>query len=472
MKAFLKKLFDPQGFGEPSQAQGGLVGMREGYGRCIAVAWPATVESLLNAMLAFVSTIMVGTLGDRAISAVGVTTQPKYLLLTFLLSLNIGVTAVVARRKGENDIKGCCRSLKQSLMVSGVISVVMLLGSVLFARDLLFLAGAQNEYIEDSVAYFRIVMAGQFFGCLGMTINAAQRGFGNTKVPMVSNVVANVVNLVFNYLLINGIWIFPRMGVIGSAVATALSTFIIFLLALFSVVSSRSRGSLSIIGANSGTWHFEKKTLQSVYKVASSAFAEQAFMRFGFFTYASMVARLGTVPFATHQICMNIMNISFAVSDGFGVAATSLVGQSLGAKHPNLARVYGTISQRCSMVFGLVLCALFLLFRKQLIMLFTDEAEIITMGAQIMYIIAVTSLVQTSQVVISGCLRGAGDTRFVAVSSLISVGAIRPGLSWLLCYPLGLGLIGAWLGLFADQLLRLGLNSARFRSGKWTAIRL
>ncbi|MCE5235162.1 MAG: MATE family efflux transporter [Eubacteriales bacterium] len=472
MKAFLRKLFDPSCFIEPSQIQGGLVSIREGYGRCVNVAWPATVESLLNVMLGFVDTIMVGVLGDRAISAVGVTTQPKYLMLMFLLSLNVGVTAIVARRKGEGDIKGCCRSLKQSLMVSAILSVLVLVGSYFFATELLALAGAQSDYLADSVTYFRIVMIGQFFGCLGMTINAAQRGYGNTKVPMISNILANIVNLGLNYLLINGIWFFPRLGVIGSAVSTAVSTLVIFLLALYSVTSNRSRGGLSIVGPASGTWRFEKNTLKSVNKVASSALVEQAFMRFGFFTYASMVARLGTMPFATHQICMNIINISFAVSDGFGVAATSLVGQALGAKRSDLARVYGTIAQRCSMVFGLVLCGLFLLLRSQLIMLFTDEQEIIRMGAQIMLIIAATSLAQTSQVVISGCLRGAGDTRFVAISSLLSVGAIRPGLSWLLCYPLGFGLIGAWLGLFADQLLRLLMNAARFKSGKWTRISL
>jgi putative MATE family efflux protein len=472
MKAFLKKQFDPQSFIKPSQVQGGLVSIKEGYGRCVNVAWPAMVESLLNVMLGLVDTIMVGVLGDRAISAVGVTTQPKFLMLMFLLSLNTGVTAIVARRKGERDIKGCCRSLKQSLMVSMGISVLVVTGSFLFSRDLLTLAGAQSEYINDSITYYRIVMVGQFFGCLGMTINAAQRGYGNTKVPMNSNIIANIVNLVLNYLLINGIWFFPRLGLIGSAVSTAISTLIIFLLALYSVTSHVSRGGLSIVGANSGTWHFEKKTMKSIYKVASSALVEQAFLRVGFFTYAAMVARLGTTPFATHQICMNLYNVSFAVSDGFGVAATSLVGQSLGAKRPDLARVYGSIAQRCSMVCGLLLSAVFIVFREQFIMLFTNEQEIIRIGGYIMLIIAATSIAQTSQVVMSGCLRGAGDTRFVAVSSLLSVGAVRPGLSWLLCYPLGFGLIGAWIGLFADQLLRLILNAARFKSGKWTEIKL
>ncbi len=472
MNAFLKKLFDPQNFIKPSQIQGGLVSIQEGYGRCINVAWPAMVESLLSVMLGFMDTVMVSGLGERAISAVGVTTQPKFLMLMFLLSLNIGVTAIVARRKGEGDIKGCCRTLKQSLMVSMGLSVLVVAGSFLFSKSLLVLAGAQSEYLNDSIAYFRIVMIGQFFGCLGMTINAAQRGYGNTKAPMTSNILANIVNIVFNYLLINGIWFFPRLGVVGAAIATAMSTFVIFLLALYSVTSHTSHGRLSIIGANSGTWQFEIKTLKSIYKVASSALLEQAFLRLGFFVYAAMVARLGTTPFATHQICMNIYNVSFAISDGFGIAATTLVGQSLGAKRPDLARVYGSIAQRSSMVFGLFLSAIFILLREQFIMLFTNEQEIIRIGGYIMLIIAATSVAQTSQVVISGCLRGAGDTRYVAISSLVSVSVVRPALSWLLCYPLGFGLICAWIGLFSDQLLRLILNAARFKSGKWTQIKL
>ena len=107
-----------------------------------------------------------------------------------------------------------------------------------------------------------------------------------------------------------------------------------------------------------------------------------------------------------------------------------------------------------------------------MILLFNDEPAIVALGAQIVLIVAATCLAQTSQVVISGCLRGAGDSRYVALTSFISIAIIRPALSWLLCYPVGWGVIGAWIGLFGDQFLRLVLNFIRFRSGKWFEIEL
>ena len=100
-------------------------------------------------------------------------------------------------------------------------------------------------------------------------------------------------------------------------------------------------------------------------KLCASCFVEQIFMRFGFFTYASLVARLGTIEFATHQICMNIINVSFGFSDGFGIASTSLVGQELGAKRPDLAMLYGKVGQRCSFCIGILLAVLFTAFRRE-----------------------------------------------------------------------------------------------------------
>lgn len=121
---------------------------------------------------------------------------------------------------------------------------------------------------------------------------------------------------------------------------------------------------------------------------------------------------------------------------------------------------------------GVVLAAMFVIFRRDLILLFNNDPDVVALGSQIVYIIAITSLAQTSQVVISGCLRGAGDSKFVAVSSFICVGVIRTVFSWFLCYPCGLGLVGLWLGLFSDQFMRLVLNFIRFRSAKWTKIEL
>ena len=117
-----------------------------------------------------------------------------------------------------------------------------------------------------------------------------------------------------------------------------------------------------------------------------------------------------------------------------------------------------------------VLFFLFIFARHFLVSLFTNDADVIAMGGVIMIIIAFTTHIQTAQVVYSGCLRGSGDTKFVALSSFVSIGIIRPLLSWVLCFPCGLGLVGAWLGLFGDQTMRLLFCMTRFCGGKWTKI--
>lgn len=210
--------------------------------------------------------------------------------------------------------------------------------------------------------------------------------------------------------------------------------------------------------------------MSSIISISGSAMVEQVFMRIGFFTYAKIVATLGTVAFATHQVCMNIINLSFAFGDGLGVAASSLVGQSLGEKRPDMALIYGKTGQRMAFGVSTVLFFLFLFGGRFLVSLFSTDVQVQTLGAEIMVIIACTTHFQTSAVVFSGCLRGAGDTKFVAMTSFLSIGIIRPILSYLLCAPLGLGLVGAWLGLLADQFLRFSLNMFRFKGGRWTRI--
>lgn len=124
------------------------------------------------------------------------------------------------------------------------------------------------------------------------------------------------------------------------------------------------------------------------------------------------------------------------------------------------------------MLIGISLAALLIVFRRQLYGLFTNDPHVIALGMKLCYFVAVVCMIQTSQVVISGCLRGAGDSRYVALTSLLSIGTFRVGLSYLLCYPIGLGVYGAWIGFIVDQCTRLVLNYARFHKGKWSKIEL
>jgi putative MATE family efflux protein len=453
---------------KPGQLKGDLPLSQDAYMAFFKMAWPSALEAFLVSLVGSVDTMMVGTVGKGAIAAVGITNQPKFILLAMIFSLNTGITAVAARRKGQSDRAGANRILRTGILLSFFISLLMSVLGYIFANPILTFAGAEDSYMSDAMDYFRVVMFSIPFQSLNLTINAAQRGCGKTMISMWTNVISNIVNIIFNYFLINGIGIFPRLGVKGAAIATAMGAFTACMISIGSLL--RHNRYLSIY--QKAGWSIRKKELAPITKVSGSAFVEQVFLRIGFFAYAAIIARLGTTDYEAHLICMNILTISFAFGDGLSIAASALVGQNLGAKRPDLSIVYGKIGQRLALLVSTIIFFVFLFGRSLLVSLFTNDVDIIALGANVMILAALGTHMQTSQVVMSGCLRGAGDTAYVAVTSLISVAIIRPLLTWLLCFPAGLGLYGAWVALLLDQGFRLLSSFTRFSSGKWSSISL
>lgn len=468
MKKLLTKMLSIRNMLKVHQASGELPPSKEVYKRSCDMAWPSAIEAVLVSLIGSIDTMMVGGLGAGAIAAVGITNQPKFILLAMIFSLNVGVTAIVARRKGQNDHKGANDCLRQALVISLVMSFVMGAIGFAFARPILDFAGASVEYLDTAVTYFRIIMVSIVFTAVSLTINAAQRGAGNTKISMRTNIGANIFNLVFNYLLIHGIWIFPEMGVAGAAVASVIGAIVGCIMSINSLFKP---GNFLAFDFKGGV-RFDKRTLSAILSISGSAIVEQLCIRVGFFAYAKIVATLGTVAFATHQICMNVINISFAFGDGLAIASSSLVGQSLGEKRTDMAIIYGKVGQRLAFIVSTVLFFVFIFGRRLLVSLFSSDPEVIALGMVIMVVIAFSTHLQTSQVVLSGCLRGAGDTKFVALSAFVCIGILRPIVTYLLCITFGFGLIGAWIALFVDQGVRFVLSISRFSKGKWTKIEI
>lgn len=468
MLNIFKRLYSVSNMLKKQDIIGEVPDTRQVYKNAIDMAWPSAIEAVLVGLVSSIDIMMVGSLGASAIAAVGITNQPKFILLAIIFSLNVGVTAIVARRRGEKDREGANRCLRQALVICLMLSAILSVIGFTYARPLLLFAGAQADVIDYAVTYFRIIAIGNFFTSVSLTINAAQRGSGNTKISMRTNIIANIVNLTFNFLLINGHFGFPKLGVAGAAIATLLGNIVAFLMSLRSI--TKADGFLHI--RFKSDWKLDKETVKSIMSISSSSFVEQICMRVGFLVTTMLVASLGTIAFATHQICMNIVNLSFTFGDGLGIGASALVGQNLGAKRPDLATIYSKTIQRIALTVGAILFILFIGGRYFLVGLFTNDNSIILMGGKIMIIMAMMSPVQTVSVVIGGTLRGAGDTKFVAYSSLISIGIVRPLTTWLFCYPLGFGILGAWFSFMTDQCLRLLINSWRFKTGKWTKIRI
>lgn len=445
-------------------------GNKKGYQTAFHMAWPAVMESFFIALAGMIDSLMVSSLGPEAVAAVGLTTQPKFIGLCIFIATNVSVSALVARRKGEKDRYGANQVLFMAAAFTLVVGTLISMACVFFADPIIHLCGANEDTQAGAVRYFQIIMGGMMFNIISMAINAAQRGAGNTKIAMRTNVTSNVVNMIGNYLLIQGNLGFPKLGITGAALATVFGTVIACLMSILSVMKRDNFVSVPFIIKEKVRITLEPA--KNMFKVASSVFVEQIFMRIGFLTVSIMVAKLGTDAFAAHQVGMNVMSLSFSFGDGMQVAAVALCGRSLGEKRPDLARMYGTICQRIGNMISIVLSILYLTLGNWYFHLYFVEEDIIAMGARIMQVMTVIVLLQISQVIYMGCLRGAGDVVFTTCASTLSITIVRPSCAYLFCYVLEIGVVGIWLGIVCDQIVRVCLTNWRFKSGKWTKIKI
>lgn len=434
------------------------------------MAWPSIIESFFVAFAGLIDSLMVSSLGSYAVAAVGLTTQPKFMGLALFFATNVAVSALVARRRGERKQEEANRILSTVLVFIIVAAILISVLSVALAGPIISLCGSNAETHDSAVAYFRIVMGGMIFNCIQMGINSAQRGAGNTRITMRTNVTSNTVNIVFNYLLINGHLGFPALGIQGAALATVLGTVVACIMSILSIRKPDGFISLPYIISHRIGPAFTCFT--HLIRVGYSVFFEQILMRIGFMLTAVMAADQGTAAMAAHQVGMNIMGLSFSFGDGLQAAAVALIGRSLGAGDEKLAKEYGKLCRMFGIIISVCLVLIYFFGARPFMSLYFEEENIISIGVGIMRVIIFVVVFQISQVVYMGCLRGAGDTLYTAVASTVSVTVIRTLVSYLGGYVFGLGIIGIWLGVLGDQISRFLFASVRFKAGKWTKIKI
>lgn len=436
----------------------------------ISMAWPAVFESFFVALAGMVDSLMVSSMGAAAVAAIGLTTQPKFMGLAMFFAVNVSVSALVARRRGEQKKDAANQILLVAIMF--VLAAIVVVSSLCvgFANEIIHFCGSAQDTHESAVLYYRIIMGGMVFNVLSMVINAAQRGSGNTMIAMKTNITSNIVNMIGNYLLIQGHFGFPALGIKGAALATVFGTVVACCMSIHSLMKRDNFVSLPYLMEKKIKPSFEP--MVSIVKLGFSVFIEQLLMRVGFMSTAMMAAKMGTDAMAAHQVGMNIMGLTFSFGDGMQVAAVALIGRSLGEGKPDKAKAYGKTCQIIGLGISMMIAVVYFLGGEALYRLFFEEKVIVAYGVQIIRVIIIVALFQISQVVYMGCLRGAGDTTYTAVASTISVTFIRTTASYLFGFTFGLGMVGIWLGVLADQISRFLFASIRFKQGKWVKIHI
>lgn len=448
-----------------------MIGLEKGITKeAVRMAWPAVCESFFIALAGMVDSLMVSSMGASAVAAVGLTTQPKFMGLALFFAMNVSVSALVARRRGEKNQRSANQILLVAILFVIVATVVISSACVMWANEIINFCGSAPETHEPAVIYYRIIMGCMIFNVLSMVINAAQRGSGNTMIAMRTNIVSNVVNIIANYLLIQGHLGFPALGIAGAAIATVFGTVIACIMSFASLF--RRDGFVSIYYIMEQQIRPALEPVISIIKLGFSVFIEQILMRVGFMSTAMMAAKMGTNALAAHQVGMNILGLTFSFGDGMQVAAVALIGRSLGEGSPDKAKAYGKTCRMIGLGISCVLAVVYFFGGEWLYHLFFAEQEIVDIGVMIIRIMIIIVLFQVSQVIYMGCLRGAGDTTYTAIASTISVTIIRTSASYFFGFVMGLGMAGIWMGILADQISRFLFASIRFKQEKWTKIHI
>ena len=445
------------------------------YRDIFRIAWPSFLELLLTQLTSMADQIMVGHLpgqtGVQGLSAIGITTLPKFLMMTLVAALNVGSTAVVARYRGRGEQGRVNEVLRQALVLNFLLSVLFMLAGLLLAPQLLRMmggSGISREAYAFALQYFRIQMYGFVPLCMTFTITALLRGIGDSRNPLIYNTLANVVNVIFNYLLIFGSFGFPRMQVAGASLATVIGQNVAFVFALVMILNPKRYMHLE----NRTRFRFDPVIVRNIVRIGFPSMVEQLFMRLGIIIYTRTVIGLGDTAYATHQICMNIQTMTFMVGQAFSNAATTLTGQSLGKRRYDMAVNYAHDARNIGILVSLMVSYVMICHGRTVVSLYTSIPEIIEKGGSLLIMVGLTQPPQVVQYIYAGSLRGAGDTKFTAFTMLVTCMILRSGLSVLLVSRMKMGLIGAWYALVADQLVRSLMIVLHYRTGKWSRIRL
>ncbi|HHW49772.1 MAG TPA: MATE family efflux transporter [Clostridiaceae bacterium] len=434
-----------------------------------AITWPAFIELVMSTMFSMVDMIMVGNLSASAIAAVGLTIQPIFLLLAIFAAVNVGTTTLVAWNIGGKHLKRARAVTRQILLVNIFLGVIMSLIGIALAAPIVKFMGAKADTFDDAIKYLQIVSAGLLFQSVTMGITASLRGAGETIIPMLYNVGSNLLNVFGNYALIYGKLGFPKWGVAGAAVSTTASRFIACLAGLYVVFFSRKTLITLKIKDN---YRIDLDIIKRVFSIGLPAALEQFILQSGLMLFARTVSGLGTEDFAAHQIGLNISGLSFAPSMAFGVAATTLIGQSLGAGDEQRAEKNSSAVHRISMAVACFVGLVFILFSHPLARLYTKETTVAAMAGVVLKILALAQPGQSTQLTLAGALRGAGDTIYPLFASAIGIWIFRVIIAYIFVHIFKWGLIGAWVALLLDQYTRSAIVYLRYRSGKWKNIKV
>ena len=429
------------------------------------LAFPIVLTQMSQTVMHVVDSIFVGQLGAAQLGALGFAGIWLWTVFSLFNGCATGVQTFVSQTHGAGRDAECGRWAWQGFYAVVPLTALALFGFAAVAEPLFARLGTSEALREHALDYVRMRPIGFTGFALWIVLAAFFRGLGDTRTPLVATLIANAVNIVLDYGLVLGRLGLPAWGIAGAGVATSIAEWVgalVMLLAFARPSLRRAYGTRPVApdGAEIRRFLRTGAPIGGQWVLDMSAFA----------LFTTLVARMGDASMAATQAMISLLSLSFMQAIGIGLATTTLVGRYKGAGSLDAALRSLVSALKLAVALALAVAALFLLAPEALIGLYTDDAEVLRLARPLLALGAAFQLFDALQIVLSGALRGAGDTRWPFVAQTLLAWALRLPLVWLFAFVWEAGVVGAWYAEFVFILVLALALGWRFRTGAWKEV--
>ncbi|MCG9972979.1 MATE family efflux transporter [Christiangramia crocea] len=415
------------------------------FSKNLNIAYPVMLGQLGHVMVGLVDNLMIGRLGAAPLAAVSLGNALVFIAMSLGIGFSFAITPLIAEADGAEDLE-TGRSFFHHGLILSTLNGLFLFIILLIAKPALYYLDQPPEVVELAIPYLNIVAFSMLPLMAFQAFKQFADGLSQTRYAMYATLLANVVNVVFNYLLIYGIWIFPRLELEGAAIGTLISRFFM-LWFVWEILRRKSKFVEYFKWSKKEMlkWGIFKRLLELGFPTALQMFFEVAI----FTATVFLAGNLGTNPQAANQIALNLSSMTFMIAVGLGVTATIRVGNQVGLKaYRELRRISFSIFLLVFFIMG-IFAILFIILNNILPAFYIDNIEVVNLAAQLLIVAAVFQLSDGMQVVILGALRGLQDVKLPTLICFIAYWVIGFPVSFYFGQPERMGSMGIWFGLLA-----------------------
>lgn len=424
---------------------------------------PITIASVLEMATGLVSMAMIGRIGGDssiAVDAIGISSRITQIVWALFKGITTGAAVFVAQAYGANNHRKLKQVIKQTIISSIILVIILQLIIYFNSNQLLGIFNPSEYLMQNAVLYLKTVSFGLPFLTIMLAVAASLQGMGNAKTPMIIGFIVNIINIILSYLLIFGNLGMPALGLKGAAIATVSAQICGALLGLYVLLSNNGVLSSEI---NKNFFKVDIKQVFEIYKVGIPASMESIFWQIAAIILTKAILTFGETTFAAHQFGLQAESISYVPAAGFGVAATTFIGQALGAKNKEQGKAYLKETLKGVILVTCFCSAILVFFPKMLMSMLTPNVEIINLGAKYLIIMGLVQLPQNISGVINGALRGAGYTRVPMYIAAAGLWGLRVPFTLTFTYIFHLSIIVIWIVMGIDLIFRFLLSLIIYR---------